>query len=456
MSGVFPDIWKLARVTPIHKSGSKTDVNNYRPISVISVFSRMLERLTHDQLFEFLKINKSITCNQAAFRKLYSTITSLISSTDFWHENIDRSNVNLTIFLDLKKAFDTVDHDILLKKLRAYGIRGKTGHWFEPYLNNRKQFCSLNGQHSKARDVTCGIPRGSCLGPLLFIIYLNDLEKCLKFSRASIHADDTSVTIASDDVAKLIEDAHQELSNLSEWMRANKLSPNPKKTEFMIIGHPLKTKNLELPEVLKLNNSDIKRVNTTKSLGVIVDEKLNWDEQFKRIKGKMSGGLAALKKLKNVVPQSQLCNVYCALIESHLRYADVIWGSLSKTKLAALQRLQDRACSIISNARIKDNWSSSWLNVENLFRYDRTVMTYKIVNRLCPESLWNKYHPRSSYSTYNTRHCKDLQIPRYRTEFAKKGFHYAVLASWNDTPAEIRELPTLDRFKKQLKAHPKS
>ena len=170
----------------------------------------------------------------------------------------------------------------------------------------------------------------------------------------------------------------------------------------------------------------------------------------------MSGGLAALKKLKNVVPQLQLYNVYYALVESHLRYADVIWGSLSKKKLAALQRLQDRACSIISNARIKDNWSSSWLNVENLFRYDRTVMTYKIVNRLCPESLWNKYHPRSSYSTYNTRHCKDLQIPRYRTEFAKKGFHYAALASWNDTPAKICELPTLDRFKKHLKAHLKS
>ena len=159
------------RETPIYKSGPITDVNNCRPISVISVFSRMLERLTHDQLFEFLKINKSITCNQAAFRKLYSTITSLIGSIDFWYENIDRSNVNPTIFLDLKKAFDTVDHDMLLKKSSAYGIRGKAGGWFDSYLSSRKQFCSLNGQHLKARDVTCGIPQGSCLGPLLFIIY---------------------------------------------------------------------------------------------------------------------------------------------------------------------------------------------------------------------------------------------------------------------------------------------
>ena len=170
----------------------------------------------------------------------------------------------------------------------------------------------------------------------------------------------------------------------------------------------------------------------------------------------MSGGLAALKKLKNVVPQSQLCNVYYALIESHLRYADVIWGNLSRAKLAVFQRLQDRAYLIISNARIKDGWSTSWLNVENLFRYDRNVMTYKIMNRLCPESLWDKFQPRSFHSTYNTRYCKDLQIPRYRTELAKKGFHYAALTLWNETPAEIRELPTLDRFKKQLQTHLKN
>ena len=123
----------------------------------------------------------------------------------------------------------------------------------------------------------------------------------------------------------------------------------------MVIGNPLKTKNLDLPEVLKLNNSDIKRFDMTKSLGVIVDEKLSWDEQFKRTKGKMSGGLTALKKLKNIIPQSQLFSLYYALIESHLRYADVIWCSLSKTKLASLQCLQDRACSIIASARIKDS-----------------------------------------------------------------------------------------------------
>ena len=452
-NGVFPEIWKIAKITPIYKSGARTDVNNYRPISVISVFSRMLERISHDQLFEFLQKNDTLTDNQAAFRKLYSTMTSLIASTDYWYENIDCSKINLTIFLDLKKAFDTVDHSILIQKLQKYGIKDRAGEWFESYLTNRQQFCSLNGVKTKPRKVPCGIPQGSCLGPLLFIIYLNDVEKCLQSSHANIYADDTAITIASNNVMEMTEGASKELANIAEWMRVNKLSPNPQKTEFMIIGHPFSTKNPELPETLELNGSEVKRVERIKYLGIIINENLNWDEQFKRIKSKINTGLMSLKRLRNTLPQSQLCSVYYGLVESHLRYGDVVWGSLNKTKIKALQRLQNRACSIIENARIKDNWSRSWLNVENIIRYDRNTMTYKIMNKLCPEKFFNKFFPRSSVSKYNTRNCRDLQIPRYRTEFAKKGFHYSALKAWNHIPAELRELPTQNSFKKQLKIY---
>ena len=182
--------------------------------------------------------------NQVAFRKLNSTTTSLISSTDHWQENMDNSKMNLAIFLDLRKAFNTVDHNILIKKLNSYGIVDRTGDWFESYLSNRTQFCALNGNKSKQRKVTCVIPRGSCLGPLLFTIYLNDFENSLQYSRSSIYADDTNVTIASVDIQRMIDNASQEMLNLSEWMRINKLSLNPHKTEFMIIGHPLKANTL--------------------------------------------------------------------------------------------------------------------------------------------------------------------------------------------------------------------
>ena len=192
----------------------------------------------HDQPFDLLKVNKKPTCNQSAFQKLCSTITSLISKTDYWYDNMDSRKINLTLFLDLKKAFDTVDLSILMKKLRAYGIRGSACDWFESYLEERKQYCAATGHRSNIKNITCGIPQGSCLGPLLFIIYLNDFEKCLEFSQASLYADDTQITIASDDVEKLVLDTQHELVNLFEWMRINKLSPNPAKTEYMTIGHP--------------------------------------------------------------------------------------------------------------------------------------------------------------------------------------------------------------------------
>ena len=453
-TGVFPDIWKLASVTPIFKAGPRNDANNYRPISVISIFSRILEKIVHDQMVEFLQ--PIFTKNQAAFRKLYSTVTSLINSTDSWYSTIDRKEVNLAIFLDLKKAFDTVDHTILLVKLEKYGIRGITGDWFTSYLRNRKQFCTVDGHKSSAKMVTCGIPQGSCLGPLLFIIYLNDFETCLELSKASMYADDTHVTITSNNLENLLENAQRELLNISEWMRINKLTANPKKTEYMLIGHPRKVNKLDVSEPLILNNSEIKRAKKTKSLGVIVDEGLNWEQHFKVVKGKVRGGLSSLKKLKNLVPQKQLDNVYRALIESHLRYANVIWGSIPSSKIKILQNLQDRARTIIERARIKDDWSYNWLNVEQLIKFDRSTMTYKIMNRMCPESLWDKFPQISLHSNYNTRNCKDIQIPRYNLEYVKKGFHYSALTAWNSIPISIRELPTFPQFKRNLKTHLKS
>ena len=151
---------------------------------------------------------------------------------------MDKKQLNLAIFLDLKKAFDTVDHTILIKKLGGNGVKGISGKWFTSFLSSRKQYCVVNEQQSMARLITCGIPQGSCLGPLLFIIYLNDVEKCLEFSRANMYAEDTHVTLTSNNIEDLIAKAHKELRNISESMRVNTLNANPQKTKCMVIGHP--------------------------------------------------------------------------------------------------------------------------------------------------------------------------------------------------------------------------
>ena len=192
------------------------------------------------------------------------------------------------------------------------------------YLHNRQQYCSLNGKNSRKREVTCGIPQGSCLGPLLFILYLNDFERCLKYSKANIYADDTNATIASNDKEKLVAYAQAELNNIAELMRVKKLSSNPSETDYMIIGHPRKPKGTNSPIGLTLSSKEIKQVSSTNSLEVMIDDYLNWDDQVKIVNSKICGGLSSLTRLKNILPQSKLGSVYYAIAKSHLHYADVI------------------------------------------------------------------------------------------------------------------------------------
>ena len=171
---------------------------------------------------------------------------------------------------------------------------------------------------------------------------------------------------------------------------------------------------------------------------------------------KINSGIWASKRLKHKIPQSQLSIVYYALVESQLHYGDVVWGSLSRTKLAALQRLQTQALKIIRYAKIKDTWSCPWMNVKTIICFDRNVMTHKIIHKPFPNSFLEKYKPRSSFSSYNTRNNQNLQIPKHRTERYKKSFHYSALKEWNNTPRDLHELPTINTFKRQLKLYLKN
>ena len=199
-------------------------------------------------------------------RRLHSTFTSLIGISDHWYSNIDNKKVVFVLFLDLKKAFDIVDHEILISKLVKYGITRNENSWFTSYLTNRSQYCSIDDQVSDIVEMECGIPQGSRLGPLLFIIYLNDFEHCLEHSRANMYSDDTEITISLNNQAELIETEQAELLNIAEWMRINKLSINPIKTEYMIIDHPRRRKKGESLPQLFINREKIKRVAKTKYL----------------------------------------------------------------------------------------------------------------------------------------------------------------------------------------------
>ena len=242
--GHFPDNWKTARVAPIFKKGSTQDKSNYRPISVLPVVSRLFEKLVFDQLYSYFNDNKLIFSDQSGFRSLHSTLTSLLRCTNDWYLNIDKGLYTAGVYIDLKKAFDTVNHEILLSKLEYYGIKGKEFRWFHSYLVDRSQFCRVNGQISSTEPINCGVPQGSCLGPLLFLVYINDLPNCLKHSHVSMYADDTSIYFASNSISEINEAINADLAALKLWLQGNKLSLNVAKTEGMIIGSRGKLKKL--------------------------------------------------------------------------------------------------------------------------------------------------------------------------------------------------------------------
>ncbi|CAB3993600.1 Hypothetical predicted protein, partial [Paramuricea clavata] len=219
-TAIFPDEWKIAKVSPVFKEGNKTDCGNYRPISVISVVAKLFEGLVYNQLRTFIADNSILVEQQSGFRSQHSTETALLGSTNEWLYNMDSGLINGVLFLDLKKAFDTVDHEILLKKLHLYGIKGTTYAWFESYIQNRKSICLMNGKKSHAREIRCGVPQGSNLGPILFLLYINDLPKCLETTKANLFADDTNLSCAGLDANEIETKLKRDLENVHSWLRS--------------------------------------------------------------------------------------------------------------------------------------------------------------------------------------------------------------------------------------------
>ena len=275
-TGIFPNAWKRDRVSPIFKEDLRTDPNSYRPISVLPVVSKLIERVVFNQLYEYLNNNNLLTESQSGFRPMFSTETALLEATNEWLWNIDDSLLNGVIFLDLKKAFDTMDHAILLGKLKLYGVSSQSLNWFQSYLSDRKQQTFIDGVQSDFCNITCGIPQGSILGPLLFTIYINDLPSCNLFSKPRMYADDTTLTTSAEDPCVLEHKMNYDMNLIQSWLSANKLTLNVKKTKYMLIGSQFKLSQINSDFTVKVNNTPLERVVKHKSLGVQIDESLNW------------------------------------------------------------------------------------------------------------------------------------------------------------------------------------
>ena len=252
--GIYFDKLKLSKTIPLFKEkGSNLDCTNYRPISLLSNIYKIVEKLIHERLYSFLNLHNCIYDNQYGFRKKHSTNHALISITEDIRNALDNNQIAYGVFIDLQKAFDTVDHKILLSELDHYGVRGVANNWFKSYLTNRRQLVVINGIKSEL-ILKYGVPQGSVLGPLLFLIYINDLHKSIKFSRVRHFADDTNIVIDNSSPKQLQKQLNLDLKNLCNWLKANKISLNASKSEIIVFRHHNKKINYNLK--IKIEEKD--------------------------------------------------------------------------------------------------------------------------------------------------------------------------------------------------------
>ena len=273
--GIYLERLKISKTVPFFKNkGNNMECENYRPISLLSNINKIVEKLMHERLYAFLNSFDCIYKHQFGFRNKHSTNHALVSLTEDIRSALDNNEIACGVFIDLQKAFDTVSHDILLHKLNHYGIRGIANDWFSSHLSNRKQYVSINGHNSNEACMPYGVPQGSVLGPLLFLIYINDLHKAINYSKTRHFADDTNLIIKGKSPKKLQKQLNLDLRSLCNWLKANKISLNVSKTELLIFRHP--NKKIDFDFRLKIDGKRLISNKYVKYLGVLIDEHLNW------------------------------------------------------------------------------------------------------------------------------------------------------------------------------------
>ena len=340
VAGIYPDQLKTARVIPVFKKGDKLLVSNYRPISLLSNINKIFEKVVYKRLYSFLNLHNCIFELQFGFRAGHSTNHALLSLTEKVRVALDTGNFACGIFVDFQKAFDTVDHEILLRKLECYGVRGTANNWFRSYLTNRSQFVSINGFDSTKKVMKYGVPQGSVLGPLLFLIYINDLHRAIKFSVTHHFADDTSLLYVGKSIKSIQRRVNLDLRFLSSWLNANKISLNAGKTELLIFRDPRRRVDFDLK--IKVDGKRIVPSKFVKYLGIYIDNHLSWHQQEINLRSRLARAAGMLSKIRYYVSFETLRMVYFGIFSSILTYGSQIWGQHNRI-VKKLQIVQNRA-----------------------------------------------------------------------------------------------------------------
>ena len=453
--GVFPTQWKNSNVIPIFKKGDRTLPQNYRPISLLCCISKIFERLVADRLMKYLQLNNLISNGQSGFMPNDCTTNQIIKIITNILEAFEKGQEMVAIFLDISKAFDKVWHKGLFVKLRNNGICGSLLEWFKGYLSGRSQCVVLNGSKSNHSNVTAGVPQGSVLGPILFLIFINDFTEgqiCTNY----LFADDGTVMETNQDIIVTVHKTSEELARIERWSAKWLVAFNTIKTVFMLFSNKLSPTVIHN---LTFCGDSIKCVISHTHLGLTLTRSLDWTDHINNILEKCYCRLNVLKLLSRTVPRQTLNILYCTIIRSIIDYGCSAYCSLSKSNADRLEQLQYRAGLIVAGAIQGTSYQKllfelGWPSLQDRRLYFIACSMFKIVNGLCPPHLQSTIiggQPRNIHM--NLRNADHLAVPRFRLTKTQTNFRITGINLWNSLPHSLRHCLSIESFKINYKKY---
>ena len=442
-TGIFPSILKRARLTPVFKSGNKNDRSNYRPISSLHYVSKIFERCMVIRLTKFFFKYDLFSKSQFGFLKGRSTADALVHLTEFIYRGLDQAEHNVNIMIDLKKAFDTVNHKILLQKMFRYGIRGVCLNWFESYLKDRECFTCINSKNSQSRFLNIGVPQGSVIGPILFLIYINDLPNLSDKVITTLYADDTTLTFSGPNSATLIDEVNSHLEKLRMWSNSNRLTINASKTEMLIITN----RNFENNHVI-LSDEIIQPGVSCKFLGTFLDKNLDFSVHIKNTTTKVARNGGILYRIRDNLNSNARLNFYNSYVLPFLSYNIICWGQTYATHLSPLFLRQKRIIRTLTNSAPRDSTSPLFkklglLKLSDIFKFE--LLKYMFVHK--NDTIFRVQHDR------NLRNRDSMVSSTHRLTKTQQAVTFSGPKEWNNLPIEIRNANSYNTFKILLKTH---
>ena len=447
---IFPKAWKMGTIVPLFKSGKKDDVSNYRPVSLLPVPGKILEKIVHSHLVAFFENNNLLCERQGGFRKDHSTLGSIADFTTDIFNAINSKDLTVATFFDLKKAFDTVDHSILIKKLSKMGIQGNTLRWLENYLLNRKQRTICNNILSQEGNVICGVPQGSILGPLLFLVYINDISNIFENAKFQLYADDTVIYCSGKSMENIIENLQTNMNRFANWCRVNKLTINTKKTKVMCFGSRHNVKKAISIE-LKVNDQLIQNVPTYKYLGINLDQTLNFNYHLKNVVNTISRKLYIFSKIRRFLNVKTSIILYKTMILPFFDYGDVVYMFSNSNILHKLDRMHLRGLKISLKAdhKMSDNVIFNDCKISNLCNRRHVHLR---------NFMFNKRHQCAILSDDMDRICTrsnsgpKFLVTKPNCEAFKRSICYSGAVDWNSLNPDLRNLDNISIFKNNQKS----